>query len=115
MARRWLIGAVLFGLLAAPAYARRHPTDLERGAVAERMGVPPRCAVIWISTVKRQWASFQSSTQRSCVMWASNGVTILHRKDARWHQAFAGSEIPCPVPHVPPAVARDLKVGCPPR
>ncbi len=115
MVRRWLIGAVLFGLLAAPAYARRLPHDLERGAIAERMGVPPQCAVIWISTVNRQWASFQSSTKSSCVKWASNGVTVLHRKDARWHQAFAGSDIPCPVPHVPAAVARDLKVGCPPR
>jgi hypothetical protein len=42
-------------------------------------------------------------------------VTVLHRKGARWHQAFAGSDIPCPVPHVPAAVARDLKFGCPPR
>jgi hypothetical protein len=115
MARWWLTGFVLLGLLAAPAYARRPPHDLERGAIAERMGVPPQCAVIWISTVNRQWASFRSSPKASCVKWASNGVTVLHRKDARWHQAFAGSDIPCPVPHVPAAVARDLKVGCPPR
>jgi hypothetical protein len=115
MTRRWLIAAVLFGLLAAPADARRQPTDLERGAVAERMGVPPRCAVIWISTVNRRWASFQSSPKASCAQWASNGTTVLHRSNARWHQAFAGSDIPCPVPHVPAAIARDLKVGCPPR
>jgi hypothetical protein len=100
------------GLVASPAYARRRPHDLERGAIAERMGVPPQCARIWISTVNRRWASFRSRTRRSCAKWASNGITILHRRNARWHEAFAGSDVPCPVPHVPAAVARDLRVGC---
>lgn len=112
MLRRLIIAGLLLGLLVSPAYARRHPRDGERRAIAERMGVPPQCARIWISTVSRRWASFESSTRRECLKWASNGTTILHRRNARWHQAFAGSDIPCPVPHVPARIVRDLRVRC---
>jgi|tagenome__1003787_1003787.scaffolds.fasta_scaffold20911958_2 hypothetical protein len=112
MPRRLIIGTLLFALVASPAYARRHPRAHERRAIASHMGVPPRCARIWISTVNRRWASFRSSTRRTCVMWAGDGVVVLHRRNGRWHQAVAGSDIPCPVPNVPARIVRDLRVYC---
>jgi hypothetical protein len=112
--RKLAVGTLLFALAAGPAYARRHPRAGERRAIAARMHVPPRCALIWISTVERRWASFRSRTRQSCLQWAGDGIVILHRRNGRWHPVFEGSDIPCPVPHVPPAVVRDLRVTCDP-
>jgi hypothetical protein len=103
---------MLFALVASPAYARRHPRDRERRAIAARMHVPPRCARVWISTVDRRWASFRSSTRQSCLQWAGDGIVILHRGNGRWRPVFEGSDIPCPVPHVPAAIVRDLRIRC---
>lgn len=112
--RRLAIGTLLFALVASPAYARRHPRAPERRAIAARMGVPPRCAAIWISTVNRRWASFHTRFRQSCLRWAGDGIVILHRRNRRWHPVFEGSDIPCPVPGVPPAIVRDLRVTCDP-
>ena len=99
-------------LAAPPALARHHPTASQRAAIAERLAFPPRCAIIWISSVSSSWASFSTSTRKSCVKYAANGVTILHHKHFRWHQVTAGSEFSCPVPHTPANVVADLRIPC---
>jgi hypothetical protein len=99
-------------LAPAVALARRHPNTGERAAIAKRMQIPGECAVIWISTVDRNWASFTTSHKQSCIAHAANGIAVLHHRHGRWHLAFEGSDIPCPVPHVPARVAKDLHVHC---
>ena len=113
MKRCLLISLVAIAALApAAALARRQPTTSERAAIARHLGVPARCAVIWISSVDKLWASFTSSHKQSCLAHASDGIVVLHRRHGKWRQSFAGSDIPCPVPHVPPRIVTDLRIRC---
>lgn len=115
--RLHLIAVVMFviGLstvLPNTALARRHPTKSERAAIAQAMHVPPQCALIWVSTVDPTWARAEDSAQGHCLRYAANGIAILHRNRAHWYPAFEGSDIPCPIPGVPPKVVTDLHVPC---
>jgi hypothetical protein len=99
-------GAMLW---CAPALASRAATRSERIAIAEVMHLPAGCAVVRVSTERRGWAGFYGArTTRGCSRWASNGVTVLRRRQGRWRQVIAGSDLVCPIRRVPKAVAWDL-------
>jgi hypothetical protein len=103
------------GLVASSASASRKPTATERAAIAQLMKAPRRCVLIRVATVRRGWASarFQIPATSQCSKYIADGVAILHRRDDVWHMRFSGSAWSCPIPHVPEAVRKDLRLGCP--
>jgi hypothetical protein len=103
---------VLAGLLAtAPAGdARRRATTAERAAVARHMGVPARCARVYVSTVDRHFASYEFNARASrCTRYGSNGIDVLKRSGTRWRDLGGMSDCrDATIPHVPARVLRDL-------
>jgi hypothetical protein len=110
-------------LTSAGAWARRPATVPERAAVVralEGRAYPPKCAVVYISTVNRTWASedWIGETGRripaGCQKYAANGITIAHVARHHWRAVTAGSSFMCPVqsrpgqPRVPNRVLDDL-------
>lgn len=100
---------LLVGLPAA-ADGRRSATSSERAAIAKRIGVPSRCATVYVSTVDRRYASYQFNYRRKhCAKYGSNGIDILRRRDGRWLDLGGMSDCQgSTIRGVPVRVYRDL-------
>jgi hypothetical protein len=112
-----LVIAVLVLALPAAALARLvvsgpGKTPLVRAALGKT--VPRQCAAVYISSKDHSWGSVNFAPQHGwssrCTKYGSNGVAILHRVQGKWHVVADGSDFTCPIPHVPAAVAQDLRV-----
>jgi len=119
MRRALLFVAVLVLLAPASALARRAVSGAAKDPLVHAaLGskVPRQCAAVYISTVNTLWGdvSFRPATgwRARCAPFAANGWTVLHHARGRWRTAWSGSAIPCPIPHTPVAVARDLRIIC---
>lgn len=119
--RRVTIGLLALVALALPAaaLARTAVTGTAKTPiVTAALGaqVPRQCAAVFASTVDRSWASATFDPGHGwssrCQKYGSNGAVILHRTGGRWRVVTEGSAFTCPIRHVPPAVTRDLRVGC---
>ena len=101
---------------AGTADARRKATSAERTAVARKFHAPAKCAIVYISTVDKHWASyhFDDATFKDpdCAKVAADGVAILQFRGSSWHMVTAGSSFSCPVRKVPARVVKDLRVDC---
>jgi hypothetical protein len=108
--------AMIAGTLGATsAVASRKPSATEKAAIAQAMKTPRRCLTIRVATVQKGWASarLRVPLKHSCLPYAADGVVVLRRRDDVWRMRFAGSSWSCPIPTVPEAVRKDLKLGCP--
>ena len=94
---------------ATPAFADRAPSATERTGIARAAGVPARCLVIRVATVKTTTA-WAIAKLRRCNL--GNGVAVLQRKGHRWVRRYMGPDDPSPycsdVRPVPSRVAADL-------
>jgi hypothetical protein len=107
-----------FGLV-VPAIVRadRRPTHREKVRIARVVDLPARCARVRVSTVtkKPKWGSVSFRPgSKSCVPFASNGVTVVRKSVGRWRFVTAGSSFDCSSLYtlVPKAVAADLGIDC---
>jgi hypothetical protein len=119
MALRCLAVVIAVLVLALPAVAlARFPvggpakSPLVKTALGAK--VPRQCAAVYISSKDHSWGSVSFAPQHGwssrCTKYGSNGVAILHRVQDKWHVVADGSDFTCPIPHVPAAVAQDLRV-----
>jgi hypothetical protein len=104
---------LLAAVLPSAADARRAPTAFEKEELSAVAQLPASCGVFFVSTVNPRYASvaFRSARAR-CVPYASDGVTVFRRVGPYWKYVTAGSSFSCPVPKVPVAVVRDLRITC---
>jgi hypothetical protein len=123
VARRLGTGALavvaMLTLRSALAFARRQANTKERAAVVRAVqgpAYPPRCAVVYISTANRTWASedWIGETGRrvpsGCEKYGANGISIVHVEHRQWRVVTAGSAFRCPIQSYPgqPAVPRQV-------
>ena len=105
-------------LVIAPgsAEARRRATSKERATIAAKFHMPPKCSVVWISTVDRRWATFHFNDAKfedpDCAAVAGDGVVILNLRNGVWRTVTSGSSFKCPVPKTPKKIVKDLRVSC---
>jgi hypothetical protein len=110
--------AVTAGLVLASgaAGATTAPTAAERPAIIHAFGDPASaapCLVVRLAASDPDYADVRFRTTQGCQRWAFNGTNVLERsRSGHWKVAFEGSSYPCPVPHIPRQVQRDLGV-CP--
>ena len=106
---------VLVGvLLPSVALADRAPTKREKAGIARAADVPKRCLSVRVSTVNSRWASaYRRNARRDCRDYQADGIAVFkRRKGGGWKFVTAGSSFECPVPNVPPRVAKDLDIPC---
>jgi hypothetical protein len=114
---------LVLAVVGPAATARRLASSNERTAVIADLagrGYPPKCAVVYVSTVNQNWASDEwvGETGRrvpsGCQKYAANGITIAHIEHGHWRAVTAGSAFRCRIksyagqPAVPRRVANDL-------
>ena len=110
-----IVACAVAAATASTAAAARKPTAAERKALAHAVHAPAHCLRIRVATVRRGWASVRARMppSASCQGHVGDGVVVLRRRDGVWRQRFAGSAWACPIPGVPEAVRKDLRLGCP--
>ncbi len=99
-------------LLAAvlPAHASRAPTDAERQAIANSVGIAPQCLDIAISTVDESFAVERPASGAGCSP-GNSFVLMRTTGDGRYQPVLFGfGRERCPLAGVETAVAVDLKV-----
>ena len=102
--------------IATDADARRKATKSEKRKIAGEMGIPPKCAIVHVSTVNEKWASLKYNHRKidvePCDEYAADGLAILRKSRGNWFFVTAGSSFECPIDEVPPKVQKDLKIPC---
>jgi hypothetical protein len=111
-----LVVGLLLSLGVGSADARRRATTAERAAIAAKFHAPGKCAIVYISTVDKHWATYAYNGEKykdpDCKPYAADGVVILQFRGTTWHVVTAGSAFSCPVPKTPPKIVKDLHVYC---
>lgn len=105
----------LVALAAVPALAQadRTPTAAESKAIATAAKVPARCLKIRVSSVDDAYAGiWRRNLKKGCGKYQADGVAVFKKGHHGWKFVTAGSSFECPVPKVPRAVAKDLKIAC---
>lgn len=88
----------------------RRATRSEQRAIA---GTDARCLQIYISTIDRRYGSTEFDARSyaknaHCRKIASDGITIVRRRDGRWRDVGAMSDCPHAIRGVPGRIYREL-------
>ncbi len=75
--------------------------------------MPARCLKIRVSSVNDAYAGiWRRNLKKGCEKYQADGVAVYKKGHHGWKFVTAGSSFECPVPKVPRAVAKDLKIAC---